>query len=215
MKVIMICSGGLDSTVLFYYEKNLGNDIIPINFNYGSKHNKEERGRARKLIPGLVEINIDLSMFNSSLLSSNKEDIPYGHYAAENMKSTVVPFRNGIMLSYAIGYAESEKADCVMLGSHAGDHAIYPDCGPTFTEAINQAAQFGTFNEIKVLSPFNNITKGDIAKIGKDLGIEDIMMQTWSCYEGKEIHCGKCGSCTERKEAFTFANVKDVTGYKE
>ena len=215
MKIIMICSGGLDSTVLYYYEKSLGNDIIPINFNYGSKHNSIERERARLLIPNLIEINIDLSMFNSSLLSSNKEDIPYGHYAAENMKSTVVPFRNGIMLAYAIGYAESMNYDVVMFGNHAGDHFIYPDCRPEFVDAMNQASVTGTFNAIKILSPFNAMTKSDIAKKGGELGIETIMAQTWTCYEGKEIHCGKCGSCTERKEAFSLAGIKDQTIYKE
>lgn len=215
MKIIMICSGGLDSTVLYYYEKSLGNEIIPINFNYGSKHNSIERERARQLIPNLIEINIDLSMFNSSLLQSNKENIPYGHYAAENMKSTVVPFRNGIMLAYAIGFAESMKYDCVMFGNHSGDHFIYPDCRPEFVSAMNEASITGTFNIVKLLSPFNNMTKADIAKKGGELGIENIMAQTWTCYEGKEIHCGKCGSCTERKEAFQLAGIKDQTIYKE
>lgn len=216
MKIVMICSGGLDSTILYYYEKSLGNEIIPINFSYGSKHNHEERERAKKLIPNLRFIDIDLSFLKSSLLSGdNQESIPHGHYAAENMKSTVVPFRNGIMLSYAIGIAESEKADCVMLGSHAGDHAIYPDCRPEFTKAISDAAKFGTYNNIQVISPFNHFTKGDIVAMGKEIGIEDIMYETWSCYEGLNIHCGKCGSCNERKEAFIIGKVVDKTLYKE
>lgn len=213
-KIIMICSGGLDSTVLYYYEKKMGNEIIPINFSYGSKHNKIERERAKMLIPNLKFIDIDLSFLKSSLLEG-QETIPHGHYQAENMKSTVVPFRNGIMLSFAIGLAESEKADYVMLGSHAGDHAIYPDCRPEFTEAISRAATEGTYNNIEVISPFNTMTKSDIVKIGSHIGIEDIMGRTWTCYEGGERHCGKCGSCTERKEAFQIAGVIDQTEYEE
>lgn len=215
MKIVMICSGGLDSTVLYYYEKSKGNEIIPINFYYGSKHNNIERERARKLIPNLIEINLDLSFLHSSLLISNNEKIPYGHYQENNMKSTVVPFRNGIMLSYAIAIAESENCAKVMLGSHSGDHAIYPDCRSEFTKAISKSAKYGTYNKIKVESPFNKKTKADIVKIGKDLAIEYIMAKTWTCYEGKEIHCGKCGSCVERKEAFILAKVIDQTIYKE
>jgi 7-cyano-7-deazaguanine synthase len=214
MKIVMICSGGLDSTILYYYEKYLGAEIIPINFSYGSKHNKIERERAKKLIPDIRFVDIDLSFLKSSLLEG-QEAIPHGHYEAENMKSTVVPFRNGIMLSFAIGLAESEKADCVMLGSHAGDHAIYPDCRPEFTEAMSHAAEFGTYNNIKVISPFNYKTKGDLVKIGASIGIENIMAETWTCYEGGETHCGKCGSCTERKEAFQIAGIRDQTIYEE
>lgn len=214
MKIVMICSGGLDSTVLYYYQKKIGNEILPVNFSYGSKHNPIERTSALILIPGLKLIDINLSFLKSSLLSG-QEAIPHGHYQAENMKSTVVPFRNGIMLSFAIAIAESEKADCVMLGSHSGDHAIYPDCRPEFTEAISRAAIEGTYNNIKVISPFNSMTKGDIVKVGASIGIEEVMAKTWTCYEGKEIHCGKCGSCTERKEAFAVAGIKDETKYEE
>lgn len=214
MKIVMICSGGLDSTVLYHFEKEVGHEIIPINFNYGSKHNEIERQRALDLIPNLRIIDIDLSFLKSSLLK-NQEDIPQGHYEAENMKSTVVPFRNGIMLAYAIAIAESENADAVMLGSHAGDHTIYPDCRPEFTKAMNDSATFGTFNGVQVISPFNNKTKSQIVSVGKEIEIEDIMARTWTCYEGREKHCGKCGSCVERKEAFALANVEDKTIYEE
>ena len=213
-KGVIICSGGLDSTVLYHYLKQ-DNELIPINFYYGSKHNKSERARAEILIPEIRKVDIDLSFLNSALLSSNKENIPHGHYQEENMKSTVVPFRNGIMLAYAIAIAESEGAQFVALGSHAGDHAIYPDCRPDFTKAISEAASFGTYGKIEVVSPFNALTKSDIAAIGKSLGIASVMNKTWSCYEGGEIHCGKCGACTERKEAFAFAQIEDVTIYKE
>jgi len=214
MKTVIICSGGLDSTVLYYHAKVQGYEIIPVNFSYGSKHNHIERERAKLLIPDLRCIDIDLSFLKSSLLSG-QDAIPQGHYEAKNMKSTVVPFRNGIMLSYAIAIAENEEAGCVMLGSHAGDHTIYPDCRPSFTRAMNQASKKGTFNGVRVLSPFNNYSKGGIVKVGKSMGIEAIMNKTWTCYEGQEIHCGKCGSCVERKEAFAFARVADLTGYRE
>lgn len=213
MKIVMICSGGLDSTVLYYYEKSLGNEIIPINFSYGSKHNYIERKRLKENISNVLEINIDLSFLHSSLLL-NQGEIPHGHYQEESMKSTVVPFRNGIMISYAAAIAEDNKFDYVMLGSHAGDHSIYPDCRVGFTKAISKAVKYGTYNKTKVISPFNEKNKAEIVKIGYKLKIEDIMYNTWSCYEGEEIHCGQCGACVERKEAFILAGVLDKTVYK-
>lgn len=214
MKIVMICSGGLDSTIMYHHQKKLGHEVIAINFAYGSKHNEIERQRAIELIPDLRLIDIDLSFLKSSLLEG-QDKIPHGHYAADNMKSTVVPFRNGIMLSYAIAIAESEKADCVMLGSHAGDHTIYPDCRPEFTASMNSAALYGTYNGVIVRSPYNKITKGEIVKIGHQIEIDAIMARTWTCYEGQDVHCGKCGSCVERKEAFLEAGIVDQTEYKE
>ncbi len=213
MKIVAICSGGLDSTVLFYYLKNQGHEVLPVNFNYGSRHNKQERARARKLIPGLLEIDIDLTFLSSSLILGGPP-IPHGHYAEESMRSTVIPFRNGIMLAYAVAIAENLHGDAVALGSHVGDHAIYPDCRPRFTAAFNLAAEKGTYQGIQVLSPFNELSKGQIVIVGRDLGIEKIMTQTWTCYEGQEIHCGLCGACIERKEAFAFAGVEDTTRYR-
>lgn len=215
MKIIAICSGGLDSTVMFYKLIADGHEVIAVNFSYGSRHNAAERERARLLIPNIREINIDLSFLKSSLLSgASQQAVPHGHYEEENMKSTVVPFRNGIMLSYAIAIAEDLKFDAVALGSHAGDHAIYPDCRIPFTQAISKAAEEGTYGKIKIISPFNALSKGEIAAVGKDLEIDNIMMTTWSCYEGKEVHCGKCGACTERKEAFAYAGLEDTTTYR-
>lgn len=213
--MVMICSGGLDSTVLYYFEKARGHDIIPINFYYGSKHNSIERLRARLIIPNLRELTIDLSFLNSSLLLSSLDAPPDGNYMDSTMRSTVVPFRNGIMLSYAIAIAESEHARSVLYGSHTGDHTIYPDCRPEFIYAMNEASTSGTYNGVQLEAPFKGMTKGGIVTLGAHLGIEHIMAQTWTCYLGKEIHCGKCGSCTERKEAFTIAGVKDQTEYKE
>ncbi|MGH2639051.1 MAG: 7-cyano-7-deazaguanine synthase, partial [Rhabdochlamydiaceae bacterium] len=136
------------------------------------------------------------------------------HYAAENMKQTVVPFRNGIMISIAVGYAESIGASVVAYGNHAGDHAIYPDCRPKFFEAMFEAAYAGTFARIKLSSPFLNITKTDIVRIGVLLGVPYDL--TYSCYKALgPSHCGVCGACTERKEAFRDSRVPDPTVYLE
>jgi len=150
--------------------------------------------------------------FKSSLLRGG-EDIPEGHYADENMKSTVVPFRNGIMLSIAVGIAESNGLRCVMMANHGGDHTIYPDCTPQFVDAFNEAAQAGTFVRVQLRSPYTNITKADIARRGKTLGID--YSKTWSCYKGGDKHCGKCGTCVERREAFALAGIDDTTEYDE
>lgn len=213
-KILLIASGGLDSTVLYYYLKSKYQQVDICNFSYGSKHNKIERERLKKNIDTKIYyIDIDLSFLNSSLLKGGI-DIPEGHYAQENMKSTVVPFRNGIMLSYAIAIADNYKYDAVALGNHTGDHFIYPDCRTEFINGISQAAEQGTFNKIKIISPFNDISKTGITKIGKELGIEKIMFNTWTCYKGKKKHCGVCGACNERKEAFKENNIKDLTEYK-
>jgi len=212
-KIVAICSGGLDSTILYYDLISHGNEVYPINFNYGSKHNNIERSKAIKLIPDIKLIDIDLSFLKSSSLISKEVEVPHGHYQAENMKSTVVPFRNGIMLSYAVAYAEELGAKIVMFGAHSGDHHIYPDCRIDFIDNFSESASVGTYNNIEVQAPYSNFDKGYIVFIGKKLNIEHIMKDTWSCYEGKDIHCGECGSCTERKEAFKLAGVIDQTMY--
>jgi len=217
MKVIAICSGGLDSTVLYYFLKHKGHEVKVLNFSYGSKHNKREREHLKQVIPesDIIFFDIDLSMFKSALLASNDAEIPEGHYADENMKSTVVPFRNGIMLAYAIGLAESMDFDAVALGNHTGDHAIYPDCRSEFINLYGEAARVGTYKQIKLLSPFCDKRKEQIVEIGHKLGIDDIMAKTWSCYKGGDMHCGKCGTCFERKEAFKLAGVEDKTAYQK
>ena len=161
-----------------------------------------------------ITINLDFmhQYFKSSLLDG-AEAIPEGHYADDNMKSTVVPFRNGIMLSIAIGIAESNDLDQVFIANHGGDHTIYPDCRPEFINAIDSAANAGTYNNVKVIAPYTKITKSDIARIGKKLGID--YTETWSCYKGGEKHCGKCGTCVERKEALFEAGIEDYTIYEE
>ena len=149
--------------------------------------------------------------FHSSLLEG-ADAIPEGHYAEANMLSTVVPFRNAIMLSIAVGLAESKGLQQVMMANHGGDHTIYPDCRPEFVRAMDATAQAGTYNHVRIIAPYTDITKADIARKGKQLGID--YTETWSCYKGGERHCGKCGTCVERKEALQLAGIEDRTEYE-
>ena len=212
---IIILSGGMDSVTLLYdYQDRIA---LAISFDYGSNHNAREIPFARLHCErlGIEHLVIPLQFmaqyFESSLLQG-AEAIPEGHYADENMKSTVVPFRNGIMLSVAVGMAESRGLQYVMMANHGGDHTIYPDCRPEFVKAFSEAAQAGTFVGIRLLSPYTNITKADIARRGKALGLD--YSETWSCYKGGEHHCGKCGTCVERREALAEAGIEDTTEYE-
>ncbi|MCI6488943.1 MAG: 7-cyano-7-deazaguanine synthase QueC [Prevotella sp.] len=212
---VIIVSGGMDSITLLYDHKD--EIALGISFDYGSNHNAREIPFAKMHCERLgikhITINLDFmhQYFKSSLLDG-AEAIPEGHYADDNMKSTVVPFRNGIMLSIAIGIAESNNLDQVFIANHGGDHTIYPDCRPEFINAIDAAATAGTYNNVKVVAPYTKITKSDIARIGKKLGID--YTETWSCYKGCEVHCGKCGTCVERKEALAEAGIEDKTIYE-
>lgn len=213
---VIILSGGMDSTTLLYDEQE--RIALAISFDYGSNHNAREIPFARLHCQrlGIKHIVIPLDFmtqyFKSSLLEGS-DAIPEGHYADENMKSTVVPFRNAIMLSIAVGIAESNQLKNVMMANHAGDHTIYPDCTPAFVDAFDQAAQAGTFVNVRLLSPYTHLTKGQIAERGKQLGID--YAETWSCYKGGEKHCGRCGTCIERKEALAEAGLEDKTEYEE
>lgn len=202
MKAILIYSGGLDSTTLLYeYREEIA---LAVTFDYGAKHGNREIECAifncKRL--GIRHLVIPLDFmglyFRSDLLKSGGE-IPEGNYDDENMRSTVVPFRNGIMLSVAVGLAESYNLDTVLLANHSGDHAIYPDCRPSFIEAFDSASREGTYNGVRIVSPYCNISKRDIALRGQAIGLDYSM--TYSCYKGGEIHCGCCGTCRERKEA--------------
>ena len=213
---VIIVSGGMDSITLLYDHKD--EIALGISFDYGSNHNAREIPFAKMHCERLgikhITINLDFmhQYFKSSLLDG-ADAIPEGHYADDNMKSTVVPFRNAIMLSIAIGIAESNNLHQVFIANHGGDHTIYPDCRPEFIKAIDSAANAGTYNNVKVIAPYTQITKSDIARIGKKLGID--YTETWSCYKGGEIHCGKCGTCVERKEALAEAGIEDCTIYEE
>ena len=213
---VIIVSGGMDSITLLYDMKD--RIAMGVSFDYGSNHNAREIPYAEMHCKrlGIKHITIKLDFmhqyFKSSLLEG-ADAIPEGHYDDENMKSTVVPFRNGIMLAIATGLAESNGLKNVMLANHAGDHAIYPDCRPEFVEAMGRATEAGTYDGIRVLAPYTNITKTDIARRGKELGID--YTETWSCYKGGQKHCGKCGTCTERREALAEAGIEDHTEYEE
>ncbi|MBR6494698.1 MAG: 7-cyano-7-deazaguanine synthase QueC [Prevotella sp.] len=212
---VIILSGGMDSVTLLHdRQKNIA---LAVTFDYGSNHNKREAEWAayhcKQL--GIEHIVIPLDFmrqyFKSSLLEG-ADAVPEGEYGEENMKSTVVPFRNGIMLSIACGLAESRGLKYVFIANHGGDHALYPDCRATFITAMNEATAYGTYLHVKIAAPYTGLTKGQIAEIGKELGID--YATTYSCYKGGEKHCGKCATCEERKEAMKFAKIKDTTEYE-
>lgn len=212
---IIILSGGMDSTTMLYEYKD--EIALALSFNYGSNHNEKELYFARlhcdRLdIPHIIiPLEFIHDYFHSSLLEG-ADAIPEGNYDDENMRSTVVPFRNGIMLAIAAGMAESRGLKRLMMANHSGDHAIYPDCRQTFVDAMNQAIKAGTYEGIELFTPYTGITKADIARRGKALGID--YAETWSCYKGGEKHCGTCGTCTERKEALREAGIEDTTEYE-
>lgn len=205
---ILVYSGGMDSTTLLHQEKD--RIALAVSFDYGSNHNAKEIECARWQCEhlGIEHLVIPLKFmgqyFKSSLLSG-AEDIPEGHYQDENMRSTVVPFRNGIMLSVACGLAESRGLKHVMLANHGGDHAIYPDCREGFVKAMSQAMIEGTYEHVDIIAPFTNINKNEIAVIGMKLGVD--YDHTYSCYKGGDEPCGKCGTCVERAEALAYARA--------
>lgn len=205
---IVVLSGGMDSVTLMHDQKD--RIALAVTFDYGSNHNAREIECARWQCAqlGIEHLVIPLKFmgeyFESSLLSG-ADAIPEGHYADENMKSTVVPFRNGIMLSVACGLAESRGLKHVMLANHGGDHAIYPDCREGFVKAMSEAMKEGTYDGVTIIAPYTNITKNEIAVIGKKLGVD--YDHTYSCYKGGEEHCGKCGTCVERLEALRYAGL--------
>lgn len=213
---IIVLSGGLDSTTMLYeYKERIA---MALSFNYGSNHNEKELAFAkmhceRLGIPHVI-ISLDFihQYFHSSLLEGANA-VPEGNYDDENMRSTVVPFRNGIMLAIAAGMADNQGLKQIMLANHAGDHAIYPDCRPAFVDAMDKAVSAGTYEGVHLFTPYTNLTKADIARHGKALGID--YSETWSCYKGREVHCGKCGTCTERREALREAGINDTTIYEE
>lgn len=215
-KVVVVYSGGMDSfTVLNTAVKN-GFDVYALSFNYGQKHSKELE------IAALVckELNIphkvvDITAINSLMANSSltgDADIPEGHYEDENMKSTVVPNRNMVLLSMAIAYAVSLEADKVYYGAHSGDHHIYPDCRPEFVEAMNAVSKIANYQSVEIVTPFLHSSKGAILKAGLDMQLD--YGKTWTCYNGREKSCGKCGACYERLEAFAEQGKTDPLNYE-
>lgn len=218
MKTIAIVSGGMDSVTLAYYLKSQGHDLHLVSFNYNQRHKKEIDFAIQNAV--LLEVPhsiVDLSTVGAFLKGSSLTDnidVPDGHYAEDSMRITVVPNRNAIMLAIAYGIAVAEKADAVAIGNHAGDHFIYPDCRPEFVDSfrIMQNIAIGDFGSVDLLAPFTSITKANIVSIGTEINVPYAL--TWSCYKGKQHHCGQCGTCVERKEAFELAHVEDPTVYR-
>jgi 7-cyano-7-deazaguanine synthase len=216
-KAVIIYSGGLDSTVLLTKCKKEFDEIVALNFNYGSKHNDKERGAARKVCKildvKLVEVNLPFinELFKSNLLQSGGT-IPEGHYEDPIMRRTVVPYRNSIMLSIAAGFAESIGAKYVAIANHAGDHEIYPDCQKEYIKAFAAGIRLGGYGEIIIHSPFVDWGKNDIVRYGVEIGAP--LELSWSCYKGGEKHCGLCGTDVERIEAFKLNKIIDPVEYE-
>lgn len=212
---LIVLSGGMDSVTLLH--DKIDSIALAVNFIYGSNHNQRELECARlhcaQLGVELLEIHLDFmgEYFHSSLLEG-ADAIPEGNYEDENMRSTVVPFRNGIMLATAAGLAESRGLKAVMLANHSGDHTVYPDCRPEFIKAMGAAISAGTYENLELRAPYTNLSKTEIAKIGKSLGID--YSTTYSCYKGGENHCGVCGTCRERRESLAMAGIDDKTIYE-
>lgn len=215
--VVVLLSGGMDSVSVFYDSMRTHQVVAAISFDYGSKHNHREIPFAAwhcqkfGIRHEVVRLGFVDALFSSDLLKSGGE-IPEGHYEEENMKHTVVPFRNGIMLAVAAGFAESIGAKGIVIATHSGDHAIYPDCREEFMRSMGDAIRLGTYKGIELMRPFIALTKAKIASLGQELGVD--FSQTWSCYKGGTIHCGKCGTCVERREAFLLAGLPDPTKYE-
>lgn len=213
---LIALSGGVDSTTLLYeYREEVA---CAVGFDYGSKHNARELAAAKAIcreleIPYLI---IPLAFigeyFRSDLLLSGGE-MQLGDYSEENMRSTVVPFRNGIMLSILAGLAESRDLQQVLIANHFGDHAIYPDCRESFVKPMGEAITAGTSNGVKLVAPYTKLTKAEIVARGTRLGVP--YGKTYSCYQGGERHCGRCGTCRERHEAFVANGLEDPTLYEE
>jgi 7-cyano-7-deazaguanine synthase len=215
-KAVVLVSGGMDSVCALYEAHQEHQVVAAVSFDYGSKHNHKEIPLAayhceRLGVPHrVIQLSFVGELFNSSLLQSGAS-IPDGHYEEQTMKQTVVPLRNGIMLSIAAGFAESIEAQALVIAAHAGDHAIYPDCREEFMRAMADAVRLGTYAAIEIIRPFILLTKAQIAQRGQELGVD--FSKTWSCYKGATIHCGACGTCVERREAFLVAGLSDPTMY--
>lgn len=216
-KVVVIYSGGMDSFTVLHNAIRAGHEVYALSFNYGQRHVKElvcAQNVCQEL--GIHHKIVDISAINQLIGGSSLTDdieVPEGHYAADNMKSTVVPNRNMILLSLAVGYAVSLEAQAVYYGAHSGDHFIYPDCRPEFVQKMNDVCQIANYEPVDIISPYLQQTKIEILKDGLAMGLD--YGKTWTCYNGREKACGKCGSCQERLEAFTLNNTVDPLPYEQ
>lgn len=216
MKSVVVFSGGLDSTVLLYELLAGGDEVLALSVDYGQRH-RVELEAARQLAAQvdvewqLADLSPIAGLLAGSSQTSSEIAVPHGHYAEESMKQTVVPNRNMILLAVAGGWAVSRKANRIAYAAHSGDHTIYPDCRPEFTAAMRQALGLADWHQVDLYCPFVNLTKADIVRRGAELNVP--FAETWSCYEGGQRHCGLCGTCVERKEAFEQAGIPDPTRY--
>lgn len=219
--VVATVSGGLDSVTLAHSLAADGHDLVCLSFDYGQRHAKEvDFARACAARLGADHHTVDLrsvgALLTGSALTDDAVAVPEGHYTDASMAATVVPNRNAIMLAVAVGVAVARRAGAVATAVHAGDHAVYPDCRPAFVAAAEHEARVANegfaVDGFRVLAPFVEVSKADIVRRGAALGVP--FADTWSCYVGGERHCGRCGTCVERREAFTLAGVADPTDYE-
>jgi len=219
---VVVVSGGLDSVTLGYSMQREYGPSLWLSFDYGQRHRKEldhaefaahEVGADWRL----VDLTTVGALLGADALTghANGVAVPYGHYAHESMRITVVPNRNAIMLTVAYGVASAAGAEVVAIGIHGGDHYVYPDCRPAFVDALValEAQSLIGLHTPRLHTPFLHLTKADIVALGDHLGVP--FAHTWSCYEGEQLHCGKCGTCVERREAFMLAGVVDRTLYRD
>lgn len=215
-KVVVIYSGGMDSYTVLNKAIRQGYEVYALSFDYGQRHVKELKVAADvcaelNISHKVVDISAINQLIGGSSLTDNI-DVPEGHYEEESMKSTVVPNRNMILLSLAVGYAVSLKANKVFYGAHSGDHAIYPDCRPEFVQKMDDVCRIANYEEIEIVSPYLNNTKIEILTDGLNMGLD--YSKTWTCYNGREKACGKCGACQERLEAFELNQASDPLPYE-
>ena len=215
---ILIYSGGMDSSVLLYYLISNGINVKCLTIDYGQKHKKEITSAINickniSIEHKIVDLSSLSTIFSTSSLVNANINLPLGHYEKTSMKSAVVPNRNMILLSIATAWAIDSNIESVSYAAHSGDHAIYPDCREIFANAMNTAIGLCDWKKVFLNRPFVSMKKTDICKLGNKLKIP--FEKTWSCYEGKELHCGKCGTCIERREAFYLSGVSDLTKYEK
>lgn len=216
-KCVAIISGGMDSITMLHDLVADKYEVLPLTFDYGQRHVKE----IEMSMYNCWLLNCDLKVVNlgsiTNLISNSAltgdTEVPHGHFEDEIMRKTVVPNRNMIMMSIAVGYAINNDCDEVFYGAHVGDHAIYPDCRLEFVDALQKVVNICHYEPIKIHTPFINLKKRHIIQLGMKIGVD--YSKTWTCYEGKDLACGKCGSCQERLEAFKEMNIKDPLQYEE